>query len=81
MIRTFEVDNRIADGCLTELILPAELGEVELQLAAHPLLIRDLIENMQFMVDLLYVFQTRESEGFQLMQAADIVRAPEQHGV
>ena len=66
---------------MPELILPAELGEVELQLASHPLLIRYLEENVQFMVDILYIFQAGKGERFQLMQATYVIGAPKEHGI
>ena len=60
MVGALKVFERIVDGGPLETEVAAELLQVELQLASFPGLVRDLVELVQLLVDVLDERQGRE---------------------
>ena len=59
----------------------AEGLDVKLQLAAHPLTVRDFEECEKFMINILNVFQCRECDILQLLEPAYVRSVPQQDGI
>ena len=61
--------------------MPAEGAEVEFQLAAHPRVVGDAVEDMDLMVDILDVFQRGEGYALDLREALPVAVVPKEDGV
>jgi ATP-dependent DNA helicase RecQ len=54
----------------------AKIFKIEFKLAHLPLVIRDLIKDMKFLIDVGNVFESRERYGLKLMKTSDVIFTP-----
>ena len=59
--------------------MTAECVKIKFQLTARSCIIRDLIEDMDLMIDILDIFQRRERDGCNLTHPLDIRRIPQEN--